>query len=436
VAGLKAPELSLEIFGAVITSDCSTFYPGLELLNNIICESEGRILPSEEDVKFTRYSHSFARRLSRDPELSQAEKASVVQDSLTEETIRDLLRCLEVDLEFTTKTPEWARIHFFPYTSAMSHWDARPKKGSSRRVHGDPLQVEIERRYFRGTGAYAYNTLRFDKNLQRLERIRRKLAEIFSKSDKSPLNELMQTLREHGTRGKAVSDEIECRSRLVRDDHELEEIYRASVDNLLGHNLPSAVLLRSLVRWTGLWFIFMSNYRAVSALEGDSPCPFIVDCQGGNNQLRKASQKSLKDFLSRIESGVKFRLDGREMSATQEQKIKSFYTSSLAGLHVINALKGRRHFTLDLDCVETLVLAQVPPKSDMPFDEFMHEILYKRLRLVIGRKAAEEQGLLSSLDASIFEQNEKALSEKIGAVGYLTVYSDATRMVGLGVLDE
>ena len=104
MAGLKAPELSLEIFGAVITSDCSTFYPGLELLNNIICESEGRILPSEEDVKFTRYSHSFARRLSRDPELSQAEKANVVQDSLTEETIRDLLRCLEVDLEFTTKT--------------------------------------------------------------------------------------------------------------------------------------------------------------------------------------------------------------------------------------------------------------------------------------------------------------------------------------------
>jgi hypothetical protein len=68
----------------------------------------------------------------------------------------------------------------------------------------------------------------------------------------------------------------------------------------------------------------------------------------------------------------------------------------------------------------------------MPFEDFVYDWLYKKCFFVIGRRSANEAGLLNVLDASIFEENERMLAKQVKAVGMLRVYSDATRMVGLG----
>jgi hypothetical protein len=65
----------------------------------------------------------------------------------------------------------------------------------------------------------------------------------------------------------------------------------------------------------------------------------------------------------------------------------------------------------------------------------LSEWLYEKCRIVIGRSAAEKSNLLTSLDSSIFEDNENELSNQMSAAGLLTQYSDATRMVSAGGLN-
>lgn len=71
------------------------------------------MLPSEEEIKITRCAHDFARRLVRDETLPQTDKEKVLADKFSEESIRKLLKCLELDLENLAKQPTWSRIHFF-----------------------------------------------------------------------------------------------------------------------------------------------------------------------------------------------------------------------------------------------------------------------------------------------------------------------------------
>jgi hypothetical protein len=89
-----------------------------------------------------------------------------------------------------------------------------------------PLQVSIERRYLRGGGAYAYNVLRFDKDVNRLDQIRSTFTEIYFVNDQSPLESLAKTLKSHGKVDESpVEDIIESRSRSMHND-EMDELYR------------------------------------------------------------------------------------------------------------------------------------------------------------------------------------------------------------------
>ena len=65
----------------------------------------------------------------------------------------------------------------------------------------------------------------------------------------------------------------------------------------------------------------------------------------------------------------------------------------------------------------------------MPFERFATEVLYDCLGVAVGRGAAEASGLVNSIDASIFEENEAQLALQMIAAGLVTQYSDATRMV-------
>jgi hypothetical protein len=101
-------------------------------------------------------------------------------------------------------------------------------------------------------------------------------------------------------------------------------------------------------------------------------------------------------------------------------------------MKLINALTGKRHFTFGLNSIETLALVAVKSGDEMPFEDFVHDWLYKKCSFVVGRLSANDAGYLNVLDASIFEENERKLADQVKAVGMLKVYSDATKMVGLG----
>lgn len=422
--GLKAPVLSTEIFGGVLDTDSSGSYPGLELINFILCVNEG-VLPSVNEVNIRRSAHDFARRLIWDDTLSSIKKSEVLMNDHSEIAIRKLLKCLELPLPNITKQPTWKRIHFFPYTKSLVHWDARLNRS-------DSAQVSIERQYLRGAGAYAYNVLRFDKNIERLEQIRAAFIEIYLNNEQSPLESLAKTLKSHGKEDELpVEDIIESRSRSMFDD-EMDELYRVGMSNILSHkNLSSATKIRAIVNWTGIWFIIMGNFRAQTTV-ADSPAKLIIDCAGTSQQLRRSSQRSLKDFLKRINDSIDFHLNGRHITGHQSQKIKGFFASTAATTKLINSLKGRRHFTFGLDCIETLAMASVTENSEVPFEEFVHEWLYKKMFLIVDRRSAQLAGMLESLDATIFEENEQKLLEQLNAVGVLKVYSDATKMICFG----
>jgi hypothetical protein len=422
---IKATDLSIEMFGGVIYADSAGSFPGLELFNFLL-ECEEGILPSAEDITITRYAHNFARRLVHDETLSQVDKDNVLADKHSENSIRKLLSCLELQQKNGSKNATWQGSHFFPYTKSLIHWDA------NARFRGQTTaKITMERQYYRGAGAYVFNVLRFDPNQDRLQTIREGVSELFGNEKDSPLENLAKTLRNHGDYDKSpVTDETESKSRKVFND-ELEDLYRDGVFNILSHkSIPAVSKIKAIVNWTGIWLIIVGNKRSKPV--DSQPAYFIIDCAGTNQQLRRASQKSLKDFIKQIADGIAYYRAGREMNSTQIQKLKGFFASTAASMKLINALTGKRHFTFGLNSIETLTLVAVKSGDEIPFEDFVHNWLYKKCSFVIGRISANDAGFLNILDASIFEENERKLADQVRAVGMLKVYSDATKMVGLG----
>ena len=113
------PEISTDIFGGVLDTDSSGVYPGLELLNFIYGSPEETPLPQGKDLKFSKYSQDFARRLVWDYENFEA--GGMGQDvfigSNAAPTIQKILECLKIPIP-NRKTKNWEAAHFFPYTGA------------------------------------------------------------------------------------------------------------------------------------------------------------------------------------------------------------------------------------------------------------------------------------------------------------------------------
>lgn len=422
MSDIKAPDVSRAIFGGVYDIDGAGHYPGLELINFLVCSPDG-ILPQCKEARIDRVAHNFARRLIRDEDLPEDIRRNVLFDNHSEQAIAKLLRSLELDLPNVSKVKTWERTHFFPYTRSLVHWDSRIRHN----------KVLMERRYFRGAGTYAFFVLRYDPNFARLERIKKGFLLLYPEQSSSPLDQLAKTLRDVGTLDdKPVVDSIEGQSVLMED--QWEELYRNGVDNILSHHLASVVdRVRAVVNWTGLWSVFMMAGRTASQLSlGKNG--LVLDCAGNHPQLRRAAQKSYKSQIAAIElvSDQKAaELEGK-LSAQQLGKIRGFFGNTAVSCGIGNAWKGRRHFTLRLEAIDSLVMAGLKEGQELEFERFITNWLYGSCGLVIGRNAAGVENLLSDLDATIFEENERSLAEKMHSAGMLRMYSDATRMVSYG----
>lgn len=422
---MSSTDITKQLFGGVLDIDGTGFYPGLELLNFILY-SEGGTLPSEDDFKFTRYAHDFARRLLQDESLPEVEKRQVLIDAQSEDTVRRLLHCLELNIANIVKVKSWERTHFFPYTRSLVHWDARFKGGAVNR------SLLLERRYLRGGGALAFHILRKDHNLVRLNKIREGFDLLFPEGEATPLESLASTLKNRGYKDpEPVKDTIEPQSKLFND--ELEELYRDGVMRILSHiELPGVSRIRSLINWTGIWLVIMQNARSADAL-GCERQNLIFDCAGKHGQLRRASQRCLKDAINRVFTAAS-KVANSQATKQQLGKVRGTFAGTAAAVSLLNSWKGRRHFVMGLDALETLVLACIEGEEEISFERFVMDWLYGKCHFITGRESAQDAELLSNFDATIFEENERMLVEQMKATGLLTIYSDATRMIGTGSL--
>jgi hypothetical protein len=249
------------------------------------------------------------------------------------------------------------------------------------------------------------------------------------------LNRLASVLAEHGKQETdSILDQIELKSQTFND--QIDETFRDGIARILGHaDLPAVSRIRAVMNWTGFWLILAEMNRAAKSLK--KPAPIILcDCGSTHAQLRRTSQRCLKQILGLIETAVQSHADSHsaEIPKRHLQNIRGFFWATAATIKLLNAWNGRKHFTLGLDILEALVLAGCESGSEMPYDVFLDEWIYGRCGIVIGRNAAEESDLLATLDSSIFEDNENELATQMAAAGLLTQYSDATRMVSTGGL--
>lgn len=415
---LKGPEVSRELFGGVLDFDAAGHYPGLELLNFVYCGANEDILPQGDSVRILRRSHDFARRLVWDEGFADDPRRETVLlgDKSAEETLRELLRCLQLEIPSGSKDPKWSRAHFFPYTPSLIHWDARDRHN----------KIGIERLYLRGGGALAYKILRTDKNLDRNRRIREGFHKLYTATTDSPLEMLAAFINDQSKQdSNPVEDEIEKQTGSNLD--EFENVYRDGTLNILEQSDATSVAkVRAIMGWTALWLVLMQNKRVRGRLKLED-APIICDCGANNSQLRRFSQRCLQEVLDNIIDAV----DQVEpnLPKARRNNIRSFFWATAAANGFLNAWRGRKHFTLSVDALEMIVLATIPSGRELPYERFVTEVLYDQLGIAIGRGAAEASGLVNSIDASIFEENEAQLAHQMIAAGLVTQYSDATRMV-------
>lgn len=417
---VSAPQVTKALFGGVFDVDGAGHYPGLELINLIVCCEEG-VLPQCDQVHVWRAAHDFARKLIADS-MPADRKSAVLLDDHTEHVVAQLLRCLELEVPNIVQTKGWERTHFFPYTRSLVHWDARKPRQAG-------ADVQLERRYLRGAGAYAFAVLRKDSDAARLEANREGFKALYPQDGNSPLELLAATLRAKGRIDDTPSlDQVEAASHVFQD--KWEDLYRDGMRNILSHRaLPGVQRVRAVMNWTALWLVITEAARSTS-MSGDSPLAIVVDCAGTHPQLRRAAQRCLKDLTGLIEQVS--RKEGEkqgELSAQQLGKIRGFFSNTAAAGGLLNSWRGRRHFTLRLGAIEALVLAAVPAGEERDYDRFLKEWLFDRCRIVAGRESAASAGMLTAFDGTIFEENERRLADQMRAAGMLRVFSDATRMV-------
>ena len=417
----QAPEITTDIFGGVLVYDAAGHYPGLELLNLVFNTKADTLLPDTDSIKIQRRAHDFARKVVWDENfIDDPRRADVLlNDQHAEDSIRELLLCLQLDIPSGATSPSWSRAHFFPYTKSLIHWDARDRRNG----------VSLERVYLRGGGALAHKILRQDHNNCRLQRIRAGFNQLYLPTEDTPLEALAEFLSLQGTiDNNLFLDEIEHQSKANIDA--FEDCYREGILNILEQqNITTVAKLKAVMSWTGIWLVLMQNQRANNRL-GKSPLPIICDCGSGNSQLRREAQRCLQDIQVAIMSAAT--KGNPNLANKQRNNIRSFFWATAAANGLLNAWKGRKHFTLSISTLEMIVLSRIQPGHAVPFESFVHNILFEELGLVVGRKAAEKIGLVNKIDASIFEENENQLANQMIAAGLVTQFSDATRMVNPG----
>jgi hypothetical protein len=215
-----------------------------------------------------------------------------------------------------------------------------------------------------------------------------------------------------------------------------QELLREGVDNILNRALPKFRRIEALMNWLPLCVAMHQLARANRALGRDEQRTLVVDSRMGSSPVRDKAKQDLRDAVMAVTEAIEWRAKGAgyhvllEGSQVWRQDPRTFFASTLYACGAINTLKGDRFFSTTPKLLDTVVVALVP--NEIPFERFCADVLGARLGFVVDAKGAETRGL-SGLESADLETNAEALSQRLGSLGLMREYSDATRMVSVEV---
>lgn len=133
-----------------------------------------------------------------------------------------------------------------------------------------------------------------------------------------------------------------------------------------------------------------------------------------------------EDVLSRLKSSI------REAVAAQLKQLQITRVLSRDGGFATyrRGSASNYRYTISDSFLQMLVFTKVKPGEKMEYHDFL-EVLYRDYGVVIGETQAKLSGLYvkSRLNIRYFQDNEKALREKLRHNGLLMEFSDATAMI-------
>lgn len=430
-AKYKGAQTVREVFGGLLAQQGRGFYVALELLAIIWGMERARQRPLDEHgdgkIRYVRRTHDYARRV-----LSEAERLTDQEREWlgpgAEPVLRALLQGLLVPIPGQRATIKLPTCHFFPYVGELVHYDAVWRRD----------KVSLERNSYRGAGALAYRLLYDDPDLSRLATVRSGLLKLVSE-DGGPLGTLAYELSQHDAAPGTAKD-----AELVFDDEDAGEtrtlespwvdVFRQGVANIVSRDdIARARRVDALVHWVPFCIAMHALARARISLGEDPAAPLVFECG-----VRRSPLKALaREHASKATATISRALERAAQESGDEQLTKeshgwrdapkTFFTTTLGVVGALNAMTGSRHFCLSAQLLEAIVLATVP--EDVDLDQFVSDVLHRRLHMVIDGDAAAESGLLARVDREEFKANRNALGATLRDLGLLREFSDMTKLV-------
>lgn len=426
------------LFGATLAEQGRGYYITLELLALLRGThlASDRVLPSDEGaLEIERRAHDFARRLMAEPcALADSERSALGGKEF--ETLRALILGLRVPVPGRRKRPNWLGEHLYPYVGELIHYDAAPRK---KRIQDDvptDFRVNIERYLYRGAGGLVHKILRTDPDLDRLQRNRKGLSSLVQDSNSS-LGRLFEALMEHdlGHEASAFVDDSESKTSV----HESMWVgrLRSGVCRLVERERPTAKIVESLMSWIPFCVVRHQLDLACRELEED---PIRIPVAMGESKGIKRISRDVHDdcrttisnaLTKRAESEAPDLLKGGRSTKWRDTS-RNFFSATMGTIGGLNAMQGKRHFTMQPQLLESIVLASLD-KPEVTFDEFCRSTLFGGAGIVVDRRSAIECDRLSDMNLSDFDDNADRLAAALESLGLLHQYSDMTKMVTVEV---
>ena len=448
-------------FGATLSDLGRGFFVALELFAILRGTWElreeaghGNILgsPSESDkaLQYLRRSHDFARRMPSEPtDLLFADEEAALDGDSTRATLGALVEALTVPFPGARGAQPFKRRLLFPYVGELVHYDAVDRPN---RRPGLPHQISLERYTYRGAGGLAHKMLRTDPDEARLQRNRIGLTELVADSG-SALGRLAMALRSHDREkpdpAEPFSDELEYGASPREAGRRWIDALRDGVANIVGRTeVPQAKRVEQMLHWVP-YCVARYQLDVARTVCGQGELELPIDLRATTNTIRRASQAEMArcpvfiaealartaERLAGEESDLAARsafleiADSRLASGKNLKGARAFFASTMWSVGALNAGAGVRHFTLRLPMIEALVAAGLRPGQDMSFSQFTTEVLHTRYGLVVDEGSGRRSELGHQIDTAEFEENGEILARQLAALGLLTQFSDATRVV-------
>ncbi|MFD8700623.1 hypothetical protein [Kitasatospora purpeofusca] len=432
-------------------------------------EKRAGLLDDRADTVYKRTSHDLARRIATGSRIVEGReelgKAVELDSPETLETLRALFSSLLVEIPGRRSQPSWFGAHIYPFVGELIHYDAverrikhsdsAPRSSAKKHKQAEKVAVgtnapSIERYLFRDGGSWAYKVLRSDFDPARKQATRQGLHDLVQDSG-TPLGKLAKALSAHDfDYDEAPVSGTDTGIQLYEDLSPWPDLLREGTRNIVARTtaVPRAKRMESLMHWVPYCLARHQLRLARRKLGADDCESILLDFGNEATPLRRESQKILIGFRNAIVQAINVQAQemileseaegsaakkARYEKFTQEggsavDSPRTFFSQTLAAVGALNAMAGRRHFTLKPPMLEALVSATIAGDVEMEFDQFC-ALLYEKYGLVVESNAAAASPLAYEVDKSVLDHNSGAFREKLAAIGLLTQYSDATSMV-------